>query len=345
MPDHGQLINTRRYYVWTDEKGEQKTTDTPPTGGNTGLLGTGIGGKANPPSVEYEERTYEDGTKVLSHWDAASTQWKQDSVEVDPGLAAQSRAQAADVKSAARETAQTDVDKQRLELERQRVANEQAAGQRAEKHELTMEEYQQTHLAFEREVQAGRMTADQAQRAEERWYRERLLEHQAAQEALATRREDRSAAAQEAANAVAAGHLDIARGGLSLQEQQLARQTANDERLASQQAQNLTFNQQNAALGFGQNRVQNYLSTMPYRVGPGFAQSFAQGLSTLSGGGGRVNFSPSDFQVQIPNQDALAEEGFRRAMAIFGVTPQSAVAPNAPGGPLPLPPAYGSMPR
>jgi len=355
MADHGALTNQRRYWTWTDAQGKPQVSDTAPVGGSAGILGTGILGSKAPAATEYEERTYEDGTKVVSRFDPEKTQWVQESVDVDPSISAQHRGVVADTKAATAQTAQAEIDKQRLDLERQRIANEQAnaaqraaqeqaAGQRAEKRELTMAEYQQQHLAFEKEVQAGRMSADQARAAEDRWFKERMLEHQAAQEARANRTENRQAAAQEASNAIAAGHLGIAARGATVQEQQLARQTLVDERLANQQAQNLQFNQQKAGLDFGQNRVQNALATMPYRVGPGFASNFAQGLSTLSGGGGQVNFNPSDFQVQIPNQDQMMEEGFRRAMAIFGVSPP-AVAPNAPGGPLPLPPAYPSMPR
>jgi hypothetical protein len=359
------MINTRVYWTVpgeTDKAGQPTEYDTKP---KTGFAGLGINA-ATP--VSHRETLYENGDVVVERLDPASDAWQQENVLVDTARrdayekeqqaaaqqaagtkaeAAGSRAEAAAGRDEAHRAAQTDIQKQRLEIEKQQLAGQQASAARQEKRELTMAEYQQQHLAFEREVAEGRMTAEQAQRAEERWYRERLLEHQAAQEQLASRREDRSAAAQEAANAVAQGHLGIQARGMTLQEQQAVRQTQADERLAGQQQQNLLFNQQKAGMDFGQNRVQNALATMPYRVGPGFAQSFAQGLSTLSGGGGQVNFNPSDFQVQIPDQDRMMEEGFRRAMAIFGVSPP-AVAPNAPGGPLPLPPAYPgypSMPR
>jgi len=88
MADHGRVLNQRTYYAWTDPKtGKQVSGDSPPADGSGGVLG--IGGKPNTPAVQYHEVTYEDGTKIVSHFDAAAGEWKQDSVDVDAGIAAQ----------------------------------------------------------------------------------------------------------------------------------------------------------------------------------------------------------------------------------------------------------------
>src|SRR5213078_1247424 len=87
MADHGQVINQRTYFVSVGPDGKQVVTDTPPANGSEGFLG--IGAKPNTPAVQYHEATYEDGTKMLSHFDAASGDWKQDSVEVDRGVQSQ----------------------------------------------------------------------------------------------------------------------------------------------------------------------------------------------------------------------------------------------------------------
>jgi hypothetical protein len=87
VADHGQLINSRTY--WTagvDAKGKPIVVDTPPAGKQTPF---GIGAGAAPASTQYQEQTYEDGTKILSHWDANQDQWVQDSVDVDRGLQSQ----------------------------------------------------------------------------------------------------------------------------------------------------------------------------------------------------------------------------------------------------------------
>ena len=375
MADHGQVVASRTYWLTTGADGKQVVVDQPP-GGSGGFLGTGIGGKSAPPSTQYQEQTFEDGTRIVSRWDPEGNTWKQESVEVDTGLAAQHKAGTASAAGAPetrefpdgslrqwnRATGQwekiadaappkapapgqtvTRVNPQTGQTEI--VSATQAAEERAtrqEKRQLTLDEIQAHREEMDQQIKMGQLSATQAEKEHTRWYQTRLLEHQQAQDALANQRENRIAASQERQAELSGRREDRL---AAAQERQMTIQESQQERLLKQQEQNLGFNQQQAALNYGQNRVQNVLSTMPYRVGPGFAQSFAQGLSTLSGGGGPVSFNPADFQVQIPNQDALAEEGFRRAMAVFGVTPPPAVLPNAPGGPLPLPPGYPSMPR
>ena len=67
----------------------------------------------------------------------------------------------------------------------------------------------------------------------------------------------------------------------------------------------------------GQNAVSNALALMPYQANPQFLRELSAGLGVLSGGGGRVSFSPEAFQVPLPDLDALAERGAQRAAALY----------------------------
>lgn len=87
MADHGKIINNRTYWTWTDAKGKTVSGATPPAV-SSGILGTGVGAGTNT-ATQYHEATYEDGTKVLSHFDPDAAEWRQDDVSVEPGIAAQ----------------------------------------------------------------------------------------------------------------------------------------------------------------------------------------------------------------------------------------------------------------
>lgn len=91
MAGRGAVINTRRYWAWTDKEGKPQYGDKPPAGPSTPF---GVGSTA-PAAVEYEERTYEDGTKILSRFDPEAGNWVQESVEVDSGIRGQHKDQQA----------------------------------------------------------------------------------------------------------------------------------------------------------------------------------------------------------------------------------------------------------
>lgn len=353
MP-RGELINTRVY--WTvpgdlDDKGNPKEYRERP---KTGLLGTGLGGST---PVQHREELYDNGDTVVSRLDPGSDRWVQENVLVDPDrqkqyqfeqekAQQQAQQQAAAARAERSETrAQATETRVARAQERQAAATEaagrraEAAAARQERRELTLAEIQADRLKWDKEREAGRISAAEAARRHTEWYQDRLLEHQQATEARAAGREERMAGAQERS----LGLQEAREGRLERAgERQMALQEQQHERLLKQQEQNLAFNQQSAALNYGQNRVQDVLSTLPYRVGPGFAGNFAQAL----GSAGPVHFDPSDFTFRMPNLDQAREEGFRRAMSVFGVNvPPSAVDPLNPGGPLPLPPPYPSMPR
>ncbi len=94
------------------------------------------------------------------------------------------------------------------------------------------------------------------------------------------------------------------------------------------------------ALSAGQQSVENFLATLPYRVGPTFGQEIAGALTTLSGGGGRINFSPSAFTFEMPDLTQLAQQGAARALAMISPTASGRIGQPMPsflpeGAPMP----------
>src|SRR5262245_61206700 len=107
MADHGQLINSRTYWAWTGADGKPAYGDTPPGGPSRPF---GIGSSA-PAATQYQEQTYEDGTKVLSRFDPAQGEhgaWVQESIEVDPQIRAQHQAGKTEAAAAAKDQAAAD---------------------------------------------------------------------------------------------------------------------------------------------------------------------------------------------------------------------------------------------
>jgi hypothetical protein len=125
------------------------------------------------------------------------------------------------------------------------------------------------------------------------------------------------------------------------------------------QREQFEYNKQQDALGngmgiakfgmtAGQNAVENYRSTMPYRVGPAFGSQFSEALNTISRGGGPVNFSADAFTYQMPDFEAMAQQGAARAIAqlkgglgafggMAGPAPAVQVAPSPGPAPAPFP--------
>lgn len=90
---------------------------------------------------------------------------------------------------------------------------------------------------------------------------------------------------------------------------------------------------QDTALTAGRQAVTDTLSSLKYRVGPTFGAEFSKALGVLSGGGGKVNFSPSAFTYDMPNMDQIAEQATSRALAHI-----SPYAAYKVGAPVPVPP-------
>jgi hypothetical protein len=120
---------------------------------------------------------------------------------------------------------------------------------------------------------------------------------------------------------------------------QAQRQAEADRRTAAREDRATTLGELEFGRRAGQDAVSNALALLHYQVSPTFLREFAAGLGTLSSGGGHVAFSPEAFQIQLPDLNALAEQGAQRAAAVYrgtaGVpfTPQGAVAPAAAPAP------------
>lgn len=359
MPDHGALVNSRRYWVSVDAKGKQVVTDQPPTGGSAGFLG--IGASPAPAATEYEERTYEDGTRVVSRWDPQDTQWKQESVEVDSGLAQQYKeSKKPPPKEGEAPTTKefpdgsmrqwnpeskqwekiADAPPPKPEKPPERPATVAVPGQygeprtvttaqaaeeratRAEVRQLTQDEVNRKKDDLQMQVQQGQLSLAQANAEFSRWYQTRQVEDQQARTEIARQAEARAGRAEERAATTAERSQDLA-------ERQFARG-------GQQYADTLRYNQTNAAYGVGENAVQDYLRTAPLRVGPQFGAHFADALRTISGGGGQVNFGPQDFTYQIPDLGALRDREVARALSVFqNATPPAAPVPGQLPAPLP----------
>jgi hypothetical protein len=67
---------------------------------------------------------------------------------------------------------------------------------------------------------------------------------------------------------------------------------------------------------------------LPYQVGPSWGQEFNQALTTLSGGGGRVNFTPGSSMFQLPDLNAIAEQATARTLA--NISPFAALRAGVP---------------
>ena len=74
MQPKGKRINRRTYWVFPDEKG--KPAESPQSTGR-------------PGETQWQEDLYEDGTTVLSRWDAGAKDWEQVDVKIDEARAKQ----------------------------------------------------------------------------------------------------------------------------------------------------------------------------------------------------------------------------------------------------------------
>lgn len=85
----------------------------------------------------------------------------------------------------------------------------------------------------------------------------------------------------------------------------------------------------------GQDAVSRAQATLPYMVGPTFAEDFSKALGTLSSGGGAVSFKPESFMFDMPDLDKLAAEASAAAIARMG--------PYVSGPALPPPPTAADL--
>lgn len=68
----------------------------------------------------------------------------------------------------------------------------------------------------------------------------------------------------------------------------------------------------------GKETVDQYLATIPYRVGPGFAGKAAQAVNSIGGQGAAPQWEAADFQFQMPDFGQMADEAVRRLMGEQG---------------------------
>ena len=85
------------------------------------------------------------------------------------------------------------------------------------------------------------------------------------------------------------------------------------------------------AQGAGQNAVSNYLSTMPYRVGPGYNQAFGQVANALAGGKMPGNIDMSQLTFKMPDLGQMSQQATAQALAHISPT----AAQMANGSPTP----------
>jgi hypothetical protein len=338
---HGGTVNVRRYWTHVDEKGETQSTAEPLPGPPRPF---GIGSTA-PAQTEYEERTYSDGTKVLSRWDPAQNAWVQESYDVDPQIRAQWEA---GQKTTAPDKP-TEVGGKLVKIDpatgkpevvyapepaRTPVALDLGAPRPGQKTNLALVEQQYNQFA-------AQLAADPNLTDEE--YNRRLQQY------IATYVTPAVQAATEEVNAEAA--RQVAR------QQEADRQSAAQEQRAADAATRAEGREERADTAAertearsyaefqqraGQNAVSNALALLPYRVNPKFLEQYAAGLNVLARGGGAVTFTPDAFQVPLPDLDTLAQQGADRAAAMYraaGGVPLSprpagagaaAVGPNQP---------------
>lgn len=99
----------------------------------------------------------------------------------------------------------------------------------------------------------------------------------------------------------------------------------------------------------GQDTVDQYLKTLPYRVGPGFGAKAAQAVNAIGGQGQAPNWEAADFTFPMADVGQMADEAIRKLMgelgAGAGAAGASAPAPapgTAPGATPPPVPAGAS---
>lgn len=116
------------------------------------------------------------------------------------------------------------------------------------------------------------------------------------------------------------------------------RQTEADRRAGAREDRATSLGEAEFGQQAGRNAVADALALLPYQVSPTFLREFAAGLGTLSSGGGHVQFSPEAFQIQLPDLNALADQGAQRAAAMYRGT---AGVPFTPQG---APPVAAALP-
>lgn len=140
--------------------------------------------------------------------------------------------------------------------------------------------------------------------------------------------QERQAKRQETSDALAAA--GEARAGRT--EQRLS---AADERRARLDEETLAQRRREFSYTAGQDAVKNALALLPATGSPLFGQQYAAALNTIASGGGPVTFTPEALSVPLPDLNALAAEGARRAAAM--ATLPVAGAQPAPAAPAPAP--------
>lgn len=373
MAGHGELVNARRYWTWTGPDGKTQSGSTPPATGTTGVFGTGINAKPNPPATEYEERTYKDGTKILSRFDPEKTEWVQESIEVDEGLRGQSKDEAAAAAAAAK-AADKAPDRQTFPdgslRERDPTTGEwtilatkpQGPVQNAapELHTFPDGSQAQWNPATSKwdvvatkppakddlpevTVPARRpgQTTDLATVKSEADTYLANLNAQVASGALT--RAQRASLWDAYYEKTVKPRLEAANAEANAEAARAAERQAEADRRGRAGEDRAT---RLAELQFGQragqDAVKNAMDLLHYQVSPTFLREFAAGLGTLSSGGGHVQFSPEAFQINLPDVDALATQGAQRAAALYHANTVPFTPAGAGGGAGPGPIASSS---
>lgn len=329
---------------WRDAAGN-KVTERPMRGSGIGGIGKVVGSfEPDPGATQHQTIAYSDGS-ILSQTMGPDGTWQDDGPAVildvnkfkawEKANAGPSPGKVTDQQNSdTRTAAEKEQEKHNRAIEAQSVANQgRIATQQGASNKIAQGQLDLAALKQLQDAEAARL---------DKVYKDKVLAGQDVNTANAEKQRE-----FERWNTV---NVDIP---LKQEDARLAREKVANERnvqtsatipLAQQQIQ---ASQEATALGrvtlgynAGQDAVKNAMLLMPYKVGPGFTDHFAQTVNSMSAGAS--HFQGSDFQIQAPDTNALAEAGYQRAMAMFGggrggapaPAPAPVGAPAAPVDPL-----------